>query len=127
MYHTNNSSQNPASPIEAIINKILQKIGRILSHGIIAIFVFSVILLVSFSPVAWFCLDPASAHKDMLLSDDHMTVTCDSYDDRVILGSVGFSRGVHYWEITIDKYENDTDPTFGVALRDVGKDHRLGK
>ena len=63
----------------------------------------------------------------MLLSDDHMTVTCSSYDDRVILGSVGFARGVHYWEVTVDKYDNDTDPTFGVARRDVGKDYRLGE
>lgn len=43
------------------------------------------------------------------------------------MGSVGFSRGVHYWEVKVDKYTPDTDPAFGVARIDVARDRMLGK
>lgn len=43
------------------------------------------------------------------------------------LGSVGFSRGIHYWEFTVDKYTMDTDPAFGVARIDVNRNKMLGK
>ena len=56
-----------------------------------------------------------------------MTVTSSSFDDRVVLGSVGLSRGVHYWEISIDRYENNKDPSFGVALQNVARDRMIGK
>ncbi len=56
-----------------------------------------------------------------------MSATCKSFEDRVLLGSIGFSKGVHYWEITIDRYDNQPDPSFGVARYDVSTDHMLGK
>uniref|UniRef100_UPI00358EBF84 E3 ubiquitin-protein ligase TRIM9-like isoform X1 n=1 Tax=Myxine glutinosa TaxID=7769 RepID=UPI00358EBF84 len=77
--------------------------------------------------VAWFTLDPASAHPDVLLSNDNLTITCNSYDERVVLGTTGFARGVHYWEMTIDRYDNHPDPAFGVARLDVTRDAMLGK
>jgi len=77
--------------------------------------------------VAWFCLDPLSAHPDMLFSNDNMTVTCNNYDDRVVLGNVGLSKGVHYWEIAIDRYDNTPDPAFGIARFDITKDKMLGE
>lgn len=44
-----------------------------------------------------------------------------------MLGSVGFSRGIHYWEFAIDTYTADTDPAFGIARVDVARDQMLGK
>ncbi|NP_001374298.1 E3 ubiquitin-protein ligase TRIM9 isoform 12 [Homo sapiens] len=77
--------------------------------------------------VAWFAFDPGSAHSDIILSNDNLTVTCSSYDDRVVLGKTGFSKGIHYWELTVDRYDNHPDPAFGVARMDVMKDVMLGK
>lgn len=85
-------------------------------------------MTVTFDPaVAWFCLDPLSAHPDMLFSNDNMTVTCNNYDDRVVLGNVGLSKGVHYWEIAIDRYDNQPDPAFGIARFDIEKDKMIGE
>ncbi|XP_032044954.1 E3 ubiquitin-protein ligase TRIM9 isoform X3 [Anas acuta] len=77
--------------------------------------------------VAWFSFDPSSAHADIIFSNDNLTVTCNSYDDRVVLGKTGFSKGLHYWELSIDRYDNHPDPAFGVARVDVLKDAMLGK
>lgn len=63
----------------------------------------------------------------MNFSNDNRTVSADGWEHRVALGSVGFSRGVHYWEFTIDKYTADTDPAFGIARIDVARDKMLGK
>ncbi|XP_068864599.1 tripartite motif-containing protein 67 isoform X2 [Aphelocoma coerulescens] len=83
----------------------------------------------SFSPstVAWFTFDPSSAHRDIVLSNDNQTATCNSYDDRVVLGTAAFSKGVHYWELHVDRYDNHPDPAFGIARINVVKDMMLGK
>ncbi|XP_028637952.1 E3 ubiquitin-protein ligase TRIM9 isoform X5 [Grammomys surdaster] len=88
---------------------------------------YSKTLVLQTSEVAWFAFDPGSAHSDIIFSNDNLTVTCSSYDDRVVLGKTGFSKGVHYWELTIDRYDNHPDPAFGVARIDVMKDMMLGK
>ena len=56
-----------------------------------------------------------------------MSASCEGYEHRVVLSSTGFSRGVHYWELTIDRYHSDTDPAFGIARCDVIRDQMLGK
>ncbi|XP_067277113.1 E3 ubiquitin-protein ligase TRIM9 isoform X2 [Pseudorasbora parva] len=88
---------------------------------------YSKTLVMQTSEIAWFTFDTASAHPDIILSNDNLTVTCNSYDDRVVMGNTGFSRGVHYWEMTIDRYDNHPDPAFGIARADVMKDVMLGK
>uniref|UniRef100_A0A8C1RWF9 Tripartite motif containing 9 n=1 Tax=Cyprinus carpio TaxID=7962 RepID=A0A8C1RWF9_CYPCA len=88
---------------------------------------YSKTLVMQTSEIAWFTFDSVSAHPDIILSNDNLTVTCNSYDDRVIMGNTGFSRGVHYWEMTIDRYDNHPDPAFGIARADVMKDVMLGK
>ncbi|XP_053566816.1 tripartite motif-containing protein 67 isoform X11 [Bombina bombina] len=77
--------------------------------------------------LAFFTFDANSAHRDIVLSNDNMTATCSSYDDRVVLGTAAFSKGVHYWEIQVDRYDNHPDPAFGVARINVVKDMMLGK
>ncbi|XP_035465710.2 E3 ubiquitin-protein ligase TRIM9 isoform X4 [Scophthalmus maximus] len=88
---------------------------------------YSKTLIMQTSEIAWFTFDSASAHPDIILSNDNLTVTCNSYDDRVVMGNSAFSRGVHYWEMTIDRYDNHPDPAFGIARGDVLKDAMLGK
>ncbi|XP_066147699.1 E3 ubiquitin-protein ligase TRIM9 isoform X1 [Euwallacea fornicatus] len=77
--------------------------------------------------VAWFTFDPILSGPGLQYSEDNTTVTGEGWEHRVALGSVGFSRGVHYWEFTIDKYDADTDPAFGIARIDVTRDKMLGK
>lgn len=45
-----------------------------------------------FIAVAWFTFDPSSAHRDIVLSNENQTVSCNSYDDRVVLGTAAFSK-----------------------------------
>lgn len=59
--------------------------------------------------------------------NDNRSVSADGWEHCVALGTVGFSRGVHYWEFTIDKYSADTDPAFGIARIDVSRDKMLGE
>ncbi|XP_029114104.1 E3 ubiquitin-protein ligase TRIM9 isoform X2 [Scleropages formosus] len=88
---------------------------------------YSKTLVMQTSEIAWFTFDPTCAHPDIMFSNDNLTVTCNSYDDRVVMGNTGFSRGVHYWEMIVDRYDNHPDPAFGVARGDVLKDVMLGK
>ncbi|XP_015116542.1 E3 ubiquitin-protein ligase TRIM9 isoform X1 [Diachasma alloeum] len=65
--------------------------------------------------------------QEVTISEDAMSASCEGYEHRVVLSSVGFSRGIHYWELTIDRYHSDTDPAFGIARADVSRDKMLGK
>ena len=78
------------------------------------------------STVAWFTFDTISYPSETRLTADGLTVTTDSYEPRVLLSSVGFSRGVHYWEFTIERYDGTADPAFGIARRDISRDTMLG-
>ena len=63
-------------------------------------------------------------------NDNHYgfdSITCLSSQERVALGSRGFRKGRHYWEITIQRYDDKPDPAFGIARFDVLKEHMLGK
>ncbi|CAG2069420.1 unnamed protein product [Timema podura] len=77
--------------------------------------------------LAWFSFDPCLAPTELQFSEDNCTVACEGYEHRVALGSVGFSRGVHYWEFSVNRYDSDTDPSFGIARLDVSKDQMLGE
>ncbi|GJQ65471.1 hypothetical protein Trydic_g7576 [Trypoxylus dichotomus] len=77
--------------------------------------------------VAWFTFDPILSGPGLQYSEDSARVTGEGWEYRVALGSVGFSRGIHYWEFTVDKFDADTDPAFGIARIDVCRDKMLGK
>ena len=77
--------------------------------------------------MAWFTFDPTTIPTDVLFSNNNLSVTCSSFDHRVVLGSVGFSKGVHYWEVLIDRYDSHTDPSIGICRFDVDKTTMLGK
>lgn len=77
--------------------------------------------------VAWFSFDQTLLPQGVRLSNETCTVTSDSYEPRVVLGNVGFARGVHYWEYIVDKYDASADPSFGIARLDVGRNEMLGK
>ena len=72
-------------------------------------------------------MDPVSAAEGIILSNANHTVTSDNYENKVVLSNVGFSRGMHYWEINIDRYDGSADPAFGVACQDVCRNKMLGK
>lgn len=74
--------------------------------------------------VAWFQLLP---QVDMLLNNDCRTVSGTTLAYRVALGSVAFSRGIHYWEITIDRIDVNTDVVVGIANQAVDTRQILGK
>ena len=80
--------------------------------------------------VAWFTFDSllsGGAGSGLTFTNDNLTVSAEGWEYCVALGSVGFSRGIHYWEYTIEKYTADTDPAFGIARIDVSRDKMLGK
>jgi len=53
------------------------------------------------SPVAWFSFDPSTAHRDIVLTNENQTVTCSSYDDRVVLGTAAFSKVTHLLSVLL--------------------------
>ncbi|XP_028295294.1 E3 ubiquitin-protein ligase TRIM9 isoform X2 [Gouania willdenowi] len=101
--------------------------ARVKAYNAIGVGPYSKTVVLKTSDVAWFTFDPSSAHRDIVLTNENQTVSCNSYDDRVVLGTAAFSKGVHYWEVSIDRYDNHPDPAFGVARINTVKDMMLGK
>ncbi|XP_053736569.1 E3 ubiquitin-protein ligase TRIM9 isoform X1 [Synchiropus splendidus] len=101
--------------------------ARVKAYNAAGVGPYSKTVVLQTSDVAWFTFDPTSAHRDMVLTNENQTVSCNSYDDRVVLGTAAFSKGVHYWEVCIERYDNHPDPAFGVARINTVKDMMLGK
>ncbi|XP_050993990.1 E3 ubiquitin-protein ligase TRIM9 isoform X2 [Labeo rohita] len=101
--------------------------ARVKAYNSAGVGAYSKVVVLKTSDVAWFTFDPTSAHRDIVLSNENQTVTCNSYDDRVVLGTAAFSKGIHYWELSVDRYDNHPDPAFGVARINTMKDMMLGK
>ncbi|XP_067097910.1 E3 ubiquitin-protein ligase TRIM9 [Osmerus mordax] len=101
--------------------------ARVKAYNSTGVGPYSKTVVLKTSDVAWFTFDQSSAHRDIVLTNDNQTVSCSSYDDRVVLGTAAFSKGVHYWELSVDRYDNHPDPAFGVARINTVKDMMLGK
>jgi tripartite motif-containing protein 9/67 len=68
------------------------------------------------------------SHPDIeYLSNDFDSISCISLQERVALGSRSFRHGIHFWEITIQRFDDKPDPAFGIARFDVSKENMLGK
>ncbi|XP_070180348.1 E3 ubiquitin-protein ligase TRIM9-like [Littorina saxatilis] len=101
--------------------------ARVKAHNHAGESEYSDIVSLQTAEVAWFTFDPTSTPGDVIFSNNNLSVTCSSFDHRVVLGSVGFSKGVHYWEVAIDRYDSHTDPSIGICRFDVDKTIMLGK
>ncbi|OON21598.1 fibronectin type III domain protein, partial [Opisthorchis viverrini] len=75
--------------------------------------------------ITWFHLDSTVAAPEILLTNGNRTVTSQVAEDRVIIGSTGLSRGVHYWEFTVDRCDAGGQPAFGIARQDCNKEIML--
>jgi hypothetical protein len=73
---------------------------------------------------AWFQLMPQT---DMLVTDDCRSLTGTTLDFRVCFGTVSLSKGVHYWEVSIDRIDVNTDVVLGVAQQAANVHQILGK
>ena len=83
--------------------------------------------MIVFSLVSWFTWNPRAAHPDIEFSScTSDSVSCLSLQERVVLGSRGFRQGIHYWEITIQRYDDKPDPAFGIARFDASREDMLG-
>uniref|UniRef100_A0A7I4YZJ8 E3 ubiquitin-protein ligase TRIM9 n=1 Tax=Haemonchus contortus TaxID=6289 RepID=A0A7I4YZJ8_HAECO len=77
--------------------------------------------------VAWFQLTKSPSQRDMQLSNECTSLTGTSLEYRTILGSIAFSKGVHYWEVSVVRHESNADVVVGVAQPTVNRNIMLGK
>ncbi|KAK5986900.1 E3 ubiquitin-protein ligase [Trichostrongylus colubriformis] len=77
--------------------------------------------------VAWFQLTKSPSQRDMQLSNECTSMTGTSLEYRTVLGSIAFSKGVHYWETSVIRYDSNADVVVGVAQPAVNRNLMLGK
>lgn len=64
------------------------------------------LLSLSSSQLPHICFDPDFHSSTMTLSQDRKSVTCINSEGRgVAFGNIGFTKGVHYWEVQLEKAE----------------------
>ena len=66
------------------------------------------------------------SHPDLTVSEEGDEVSCDTFEHRVSVGCVGFSKGVHYWEFVVSSYDTNSDIAFGVAAKGFNTEAILG-
>uniref|UniRef100_A0A158R403 B30.2/SPRY domain-containing protein n=1 Tax=Syphacia muris TaxID=451379 RepID=A0A158R403_9BILA len=88
---------------------------------------YSDIIGLQTAAVAWFQLTKTPSQRDIQLSNECLSVTSATVDYRCILGSIAVSRGVHYWEVTVDRHDGNSDIVVGIAQPLVNRQAMLGK
>ncbi|XP_034756644.1 tripartite motif-containing protein 67 [Etheostoma cragini] len=66
--------------------------ARVKAYSAVGVGPYSKTVVLKTSDVAWFTFDPTTAHRDIVLTNENQTVSCSSYDDRVVLGTAAFSK-----------------------------------
>ncbi|CAH8437206.1 unnamed protein product [Schistosoma turkestanicum] len=105
---------------------------RVRSTNGIAHSAYSDIVTIKTARLASFTMNPLSGPalpvNGLKLASDGCTISAQGDpEDRVLLGDVGFSEGIHYWEWNIEQYDGRGQPSFGIALAQVSKDKMLGQ
>ncbi|XP_018647791.1 putative tripartite motif protein trim9 [Schistosoma mansoni] len=102
---------------------------RIRSTNGIAQSAYSDIVEIKTARLASFVMNPLSGPiSGLKLASDGCTISAQGdVEDRVLLGDVGFSEGIHYWEWNVEQYDGKGQPSFGIALAQVSKDKMLGQ
>ncbi|CAH8484404.1 unnamed protein product [Schistosoma bovis] len=105
---------------------------RIRSTNGIAQSAYSDIVAIKTARLASFVMNPLSGPappiSGLKLSSDGCTISAQGdLEDRVLLGDVCFSEGIHYWEWNVEQYDGKGQPSFGIALAQVSKDKMLGQ
>ncbi|VIO99220.1 B-box zinc finger family protein [Brugia malayi] len=77
--------------------------------------------------VAWFQLNKSASQNDLTISNECMSVTGTTMEYRTLCGSIAFSRGIHYWEVTVERHAGNADVVVGVAQNAFNRGIMLGK
>lgn len=87
----------------------------------------SLVASMSLSSETLFLWKRSSINEGVSISNDHMTATCaqQSGSRYLILGSRGFTQGIHYWEVTV-KAASWGSVFIGVAPEEASGWHGLG-
>jgi hypothetical protein len=92
------------SEVDALHGSVLS--GEFVHSGFLKGKIVEVKGLIKISTRYLFSMDLLCHHSSLSIGDEGMSVTCNSGDSRnLALGTVGFSSGIHYWEVHIDQAE----------------------
>uniref|UniRef100_A0A0N5C8S7 E3 ubiquitin-protein ligase TRIM9 n=1 Tax=Strongyloides papillosus TaxID=174720 RepID=A0A0N5C8S7_STREA len=87
----------------------------------------SEVITLQTAPVPWFNLEKNENQQEVILSKNQMTVTGSTLDYNVVLGSVYFSKGTHYWEVIVDNLTINADIVVGVSYYNTNRNAMLGR
>ncbi|KAF7261584.1 hypothetical protein EG68_01270 [Paragonimus skrjabini miyazakii] len=100
--------------------------ARVKAHNSAGESPYSDKLCLQTADLTWFHLESNTAPPEILLTNGNRTVTSQVAEDRVVLASTGLSRGMHYWEFTVDRCDIGGQPAFGIARQDTNRETMLG-
>ncbi|KRZ17201.1 E3 ubiquitin-protein ligase TRIM9 [Trichinella pseudospiralis] len=76
---------------------------------------------------AWFQFKPNGSNCEAVFDQENTTLSSASLNYSVVLGTVCFTRGRHYWEVSVDRRDASADVIVGVATSKVSRNMMLGK
>ncbi|KRZ14047.1 E3 ubiquitin-protein ligase TRIM9 [Trichinella zimbabwensis] len=76
---------------------------------------------------AWFQFKPNGSNCEAVFDQENTTLSSTSLNYSVVLGTVCFTRGRHYWEVSVDRRDASADIIVGIATSKVSRNMMLGK